>query len=91
MAMTDEAMVSLCDAMREQYGAGVEFELTLGELIGRYRRAYDQRQRDAEAAKLLPTHGADAVAERQHCHRVTAYRRARRAIVASRSPLATGS
>ena len=89
--MTDEAMVRLCEAMRDQYGAGVEFELSLGELIGRYRQAHDRRMRDAEAAKLLPTHGADAVAERQHCHRVTAYRRARRAIVASRSPLATGS
>ena len=81
--MTDAKMSALCEAMRE-YGAGIEFELALGELVGRYRRAHDMRMRDAEAAKLIPTHGADAVAERQHCHRVTAYRRARRAIVASR-------
>lgn len=83
MAMTDEAMVRLCDAMREQYGAGVEFELSLGELVGRYRRAYDQRQRDAEAARLLPL-GAGVVAERQHCHRATAYRRAERARLSRR-------
>lgn len=79
MAMTDEAMVRLCEAMREQYGAGVEFELTLGELVCRYRRAYDQRQRDAEAARLLPQHGIAVVKERQHCHRSTVYRRVSRA------------
>ena len=77
MAMTDDAMVSLCDAMREQYGAGVEFELTLGELVGRYRRAYDQRQRDAEAAKLLPS-GPDACIERLGVARRTVYYMAER-------------
>ena len=71
--MTDEAMVHLCDAMREQYGAGVEFELTLGELVGRYRRAYDQRQRDAEAAKLLPL-GREVAAERLCCAPSTVYK-----------------
>lgn len=88
MAMTDDAMASLCDAMRSQYGAGAEFELSLGELVGRYRRAHDKRMQDAEAARLLPL-GAEVVATRQGCHRVTAYRRARRAIVASRSPAVT--
>jgi len=88
--MTDEAMLKLCEAMRGQYGAGDEFELQLGELVGRYRRAHDARMRDAEAARLLPL-GAEIVAERQGCHRVTAYRRARRAVVASRVPHATGT
>ena len=71
--MTDEAMIHLCDAMREQYGAGVEFELTLGELVGRYRRAYDQRQRDAEAAKLLPL-GWPVVCERLGVAKSTVYK-----------------
>jgi hypothetical protein len=81
MATTDEAMLTLCEAMRDKFGAGPEFELALGDLVGRYRRAHDSRMRDAEAARLLP-HGAEVVAERQGCHRVTVYRRARRAIVA---------
>ena len=65
--MTDDAMMRLCDAMREQYGAGVEFELSLGELVGRYRRAFDRRQQDAEAARLLPL-GREVAAERLHVH-----------------------
>ncbi len=72
----DEAMNRLCETMRA-YGAGPEFELSLGELVGRYRRAHEARMRDAEAARLLP-HGAEALADRQHCHRATAYRRAER-------------
>lgn len=83
MPMTDEAMVRLCDAMREQYGAGAEFELSLGELVGRYRRAYDQRQRDAEAARLLPL-GVAVVKERQGCHKSTVYRRASRSKTVAR-------
>jgi hypothetical protein len=78
MAMTDDAMMRLCDAMREQYGAGVEFELSLGELVGRYRRAFDRRQQDAEAARLLPL-GPKVAAVRQRCHRSTIYRRVSRA------------
>lgn len=79
MATSDEAMRVLCDAMRE-VGAGVEFELALGDLVGRYRRAHDLRMRDAEAARLLPL-GANVVAIRQGCHRATAYRRSKRAHV----------
>ncbi|WP_143014558.1 hypothetical protein [Pseudoxanthomonas sp. CF125] len=52
--MTDEAMSKLSDAMREKFGAGVEFELALGELVGRYRRAHDAAMRDQQAAELLP-------------------------------------
>jgi len=63
MAMTDEAMTKLCEAMHSQYGAGAEFELALGDLVGRYRAAHDQRMRDAEAAQLLPL-GREVAAER---------------------------
>lgn len=73
MAMTDEAMMRLCDAMRDQYGAGVEFELSLGELVGRYRRAFDRRQQDAEAARLLPL-GREVAAERLHVAPSTVYK-----------------
>lgn len=89
MAMTDKAMLELCEAMRSQYGAGAEFELALGELVGKFRRAHDRRMQDVEAARLLPL-GAEVVALRQGCHRVTAYRRAKRAkVVAPILPLAT--
>ena len=84
-----ELLVELCRAMRDEYGAGDEFELDLGELVGRFRRKHDRAMLDAEAARLLPL-GAVVVAERQECHRVTAYRRAARAkIVALNFPLAT--
>lgn len=89
MAMTDKAMHELCDAMRQTYGAGAEFEAALGELVSRYRRAHDRHMQDIEAARLLPL-GAEVVALRQGCHRVTAYRRAKRAkVVALIPPLAT--
>lgn len=78
MAMTDKAMLELSEAMRQQYGAGAEFELALGELIGRYRRAHEQRMKDIQAASLLPL-GAEVVAIRQHCHKSTVYRRVSRA------------
>lgn len=61
--MSDEAMAKLCDVMREQYGAGAEFELALGDLIGRYRAAHDRRMRDKMAADLLPL-GRQVAAER---------------------------
>jgi hypothetical protein len=63
MRPTDDAMLKLCDAMRAEYGAGVEFELALGELVGRYRAAHDKRMRDAQAAELLPL-GRSVAAER---------------------------
>lgn len=83
MCMTDEAMMRLSESMREQYGAGVDFELALGELVGKYRRAHDAAMRDQEAARLLPM-GADVVAIRQGCHLSTAYRRASRAKTVAR-------
>jgi hypothetical protein len=89
MADTDEAISRLCEVMAAKYGHDPDFEMALGELVGRVRVAFDRRMRDAEAARLLPL-GASVVAERQGCHRVTAYRRARRAkIVARKSPGAT--
>ncbi len=69
---SDEAMRQLCDAMRE-IGAGVEFEISLGELVGRYRAAHDRRMRDAEAARLLPL-GRDVAAERLQVAPSTVYK-----------------
>lgn len=66
-----------------------ELQLDLGRVVGRFRARRDREIQAREAAQLLPTHGADAVAERQGCHRVTVYRRARRAVVALRRHLAT--
>jgi len=89
MPMTDTAMDALCEAMRE-YGAGAEFELQLGELVGRYRRAHDARMRDAEAARLLPL-GVEVAKERLGCHKSTIYRRVSRSkIVARLAHNATG-
>lgn len=78
MKASDAAMSELCTSLAQEIGAGVEFELELGELIGKYRRKHDRRMLESEAARLLPL-GAEVVAERQSCHRVTAYRRAARA------------
>ena len=75
---TDEAMVALCESMRNEYGGGDEFELDLGELIGRYRAAHERRMRDAEAAKLLPN-GWREVAERFGVCKATVYNMAERA------------
>lgn len=88
MKASDDAMQSLCEALAAEIGAGVDFELDLGDLIGKYRRKHDRRMLDAEAARLLPL-GPDVAAERQNCHRVTVYRRAARARVASKILLAT--
>lgn len=77
MSMSDEAMMKLCEAMRIQYGAGAEFELALGDLVGRYRHAHEMHMREKQAADLLAL-GPDTAAERQGCHRSTVYRRASR-------------
>lgn len=45
--------------------------------VGRMRITRDRAHQCAEAARLLHE-GVDALAERQHCHRSTAYRRAER-------------
>lgn len=77
MCKTDEAMARLCEAMRD-FGAGVEFDLSLGELVGRYRRAHEARMRDAQAAELLPKYGPDATADRLGVCRRSVYYMAER-------------
>lgn len=77
MAASDDAMETLCAAMLRDYGAGAEFQVALGELVGRYRRKHHQAMLDAEAARLLPL-GAAVVVERMGGCRATAYNRARR-------------
>ena len=88
MKASNQAMTDLCESLAQEIGAGVDFELELGELIGKYRRKHDRRMVDAEADRLLPL-GPSIAAERQSCHRVTVYRRAARARVAAKKPLAT--
>lgn len=73
----DEAMARLCEEMRA-FGAGPDFELELGDLIGQYRKAHERRMRDAQAAELLPL-GPDVVCERLGVSRRTVYYMAERA------------
>ena len=54
-----------------------EFELALGELVGKQRKKREKAIRDMEAARLLPR-GAEVVSVLQRCHRSTSYRRAER-------------
>lgn len=90
MTKIDDAMVRLCEEMRT-VGGGVEFELALGELVGRCIHAHQLRLRDMQAANLLPL-GAEIAAERIGCHRSTVYRRASRAKkVARQNPGATAA
>jgi hypothetical protein len=55
-----------------------EFQLALGDLVGRFRRRRERAILDMEAARLLPL-GAMIVAERQGCCRATVYNRVHRA------------
>lgn len=70
---TDEAMQTLCEAMRTDHGGGVDFEIELGELVGRYRLAHDRRMRDAEAARLLPL-GREVASQRLNVAPSTVYK-----------------
>lgn len=63
MVSTDEAIANFCDAMAAKYGRDLDFELALGQLVGRVRVAHERRMRDAEAARLLPL-GREVAAER---------------------------
>jgi len=81
---SDEAMEALCTAMLRDYGAGVEFELALGELIGRFRRRHERNVLDVEAARLLPL-GADVLMARFGGCRATQYNRAKRGRTLSKS------
>lgn len=78
MATSDDAMTKLCEVMRSEYGAGMDFELALGELVGKARRLHDARMRDRQAAQLLPL-GYKVAAERMGCAQSTVYARAERA------------
>lgn len=63
MVSTDEAIANFCDAMAQQYGRDLDFELALGDMVGKIRVAHERRMRDAEAARLLPL-GREVAAER---------------------------
>lgn len=74
---SDELMMQLCEVLRAECGAGPDFELSLGDLIGKYRRAHDLRMRDAQAAELLPL-GRNVAAERLSVAPCTVYKMAHR-------------
>lgn len=76
MTKIDDAMVRLCEEMRT-VGGGAEFELALGELVGRHLVAHDRRMRDVQAANLLPL-GPEVAAERLGVCRRTVYYMAER-------------
>lgn len=76
MTKIDDAIVRLCEEMRT-VGGGAEFELALGELVGRYLVAHDRRMRDAQAADLLPL-GRVVAAERLGVAPSTVYKMAHR-------------
>ena len=78
-------------ALIEAIDGDDEFQIDLGDLVGRFIRKRDAAIRDMEAARLLPL-GAEVVAIRQSCHRSTVYRRVSRANkVARQKPNATAS
>ena len=68
-----ELLGELCRAMRDEYGAGDEFELALGELIGKARTRFEYRMRDKQAADLLPL-GRLVAAERLSVAPSTVYK-----------------
>jgi len=72
----DQAMARLCAAM-ESCGGGVEFELALGEMVGRFQREHERRMRDAQAADLLAL-GRMVAAERLSVAPSTVYKMAHR-------------
>lgn len=71
-----DAIVKLCDEMR-RIGGGDDFELALGELVGRFQEAHLRRMRDAQAADLLAL-GRTVAAERLGVRPSTVYKMAHR-------------
>lgn len=84
MATSDEAIDLLCAAMLRDYGAGDDFQLALGDLVGRFRRKHERHILDMEAARLLPL-GADVLMARLGGCRATQYNRAKRGRMLSKS------
>lgn len=80
MATSDQLLRDYMEALAAEgipaHAIG-DMEADLIGKVGRLRILRDRHVRDMEAAKLLP-HGAVPLAERQHCHRSTVYRRAER-------------
>lgn len=78
MKASDAAMTALCESLADEIGAGADFELALGELVGRYRAQFALRVRDRMAADLLPL-GRVVAAERLGVAPSTVYKMAHRA------------
>lgn len=87
---SDEAMMKFCEALAPEIMGQHEFELALGTLVAKHRRML-RMSLEYQAAQTLQL-GVAIIAERQGCHRVTAYRRAKRGqkLVARLSSDATG-
>ncbi len=85
MRASDEAIRTACESLAPGIGAAAlaDMAVEVRILANRYLRESEQREQDAEAARLLHL-GAEVAAERQHCHRATIYRRAERAKIVAR-------
>lgn len=77
MRASDEAMKKLCESLAAEIGAGADFEIELGEMVGKYREAFNRRMRDKAAADLLP-YGRTIAAERLGVAPSTIYKMAHR-------------
>ena len=73
MRASDEAMTALIESLAAEVGAGAEFELELGTLVGKYRAKFDKAMRDKRAADLLPL-GRMVAAERLQVAPSTVYK-----------------
>jgi hypothetical protein len=95
MKASEREALALYESLAVTIGpdAGGDFLVELRCLMKRYLRDYEQRRLDDQAARLSRI-GSGAIALRQGCHRVTAWRRKNRGLknnVAAPEPDATST
>jgi len=74
-----KALAQILFAEGHSVGACERFTAECVGLLARMNKVRDQARLDEQALVLLPR-GANIAAEAQNCHRVTAYRRAKRGL-----------
>ena len=74
-----KALAQVLFAEGHSVGACERFTADCIGLLARMNRVREQDRLDKQALSLLP-HGANVAAAVQNCHRVTAYRRAKRGL-----------
>ena len=80
------AIGELCAALDAELGADGDFDLDLGDMIGKRRARHHRAMQDAEAARLLPL-GPSIAAERLNVCRASVYNMARRFRTKSKHPV----